>query len=412
MRGLIFVHGTSQDRTSLNELTVRMAAVARGQSYLTIDIGGPGSTERSVLRMLEFDPEAASPSSFEELSVPLDYAMFVATGTATGRGIDGIVEDVIAKARMMLESGVTRIDIVGFSRGAVAAAMALERIDRILLAPPRIEVNACLLDPVPGPILVPKLIRLPPWLRRCGVFSSVHESRPGFNILGLVIPPEVELTSVSVIGVHGDIGGSTRSKVHRLVADRVAEFLDLPGFSLDSLARVELIVDAMEDPSPYVLPALPQGVISRPYARRSLAWGAHDEPLVPLSGDDDFLAQALAQELRRREEERERTRLMAERLERMRFQAMADEADRQRREMMRRFEMMRRIPRDLPDPAERLAALFRRQAERENPRLEWRVPQAAVRRAEGQLAFRPPDRRPVAEGFGKGLMQLIRKLPK
>jgi hypothetical protein len=72
MRGLIVVHGTSQDITSINETTVHITRAARAAGHMVVNIGGPGSTERSIIRGIMRDPLRLEPAPIDEIGFPLD----------------------------------------------------------------------------------------------------------------------------------------------------------------------------------------------------------------------------------------------------------------------------------------------------------------------------------------------------
>jgi hypothetical protein len=244
-----------------------------------VEIGGPGSTERSILRGLKRDPFLAQPSSIYDIDLPLDHLWDVAAGTFVGSGIDDIVDEVKVAVLGMVNAGVSSVDLVGFSRGAVSLALALQRIGEELGPTFRtpVPINVCLLDPVPGPYLVPKHVEIPSFVNRLLLFVSKHEGRWGFLNLGLSVSPEVTFRSDLVMGVHGDIGGSTRSAMTILVKDEVAEFLGLPSFRLSLEERVRKTLEIMANPSPYTHPGIMQM-----WERRALGWSGHE-------GDPDVI---------------------------------------------------------------------------------------------------------------------------
>lgn len=205
----VFLHGTSQDQTSSNETTVRLAKQARADGHQVIEFGGPGSTERSILRTDRGDEIP----HVDEIGIPLDYAADVLTGTAVGSGLDDVVEDVIAKIQAINEP-LTEIVVVGFSRGAVASATLMERLEKVLAEKGltiRPRVRLFLLDPVPGPALVARSVHLPAFVDELYLRIAKHEGRSGFGQLDLFLADTTKLDGDMVIGVHGDIGGSTQS---------------------------------------------------------------------------------------------------------------------------------------------------------------------------------------------------------
>lgn len=273
MKGIIVVHGTSQDITSTNEVTTQIAKAARSAGYFVVDIGGPGSTERSIKRCLKWNPLLEEATSLHEIEFPLDYAWNVVSGTATGSGIDDIIKDIQDAVELMLKQGVTSIDLVGFSRGAVALALALERVQKETKVEIRLPIplGVCLLDPVPGPYFVPKRVEIPPFVDRLMLLTSKHEGRPGFTHLDISVSSKVKFTGDLLMGVHGDIGGSTQSDMTLLVRDQVAKFVGLPALQLSMEERLLRTLKIIADPSKYVNPGIPQWL-----SRRAIGWSGHE----------------------------------------------------------------------------------------------------------------------------------------
>lgn len=327
MKGLIVVHGTSQDITSINETTVHITRAARAAGHLVVNIGGPGSTERSILRGIVRDPLRAEYTPIDEIALPLDYGWDVLAGTATGAGMDDIVADIKRAVREMIEKGVTSIDLLGFSRGAVSLAMALDAIGKELGGRTSlpVPVRVCLLDPVPGPYLVPQEITIPPIVKECMLLTSKHEGRLGFRNLGLSVDPGVRFTGDLVMGVHGDIGGSTQSPLTRLVKDRVAEFLGLPTLRLTPMERYVALMLVILAATEYTNPGWMQRM-----SRRAIGWSVAGHEGTPGTVELPY-ASALEQLDRMREIERWREQqAMWERIRRN-----EREFEERRREIMR-----------------------------------------------------------------------------
>ena len=83
----VAVHGTSQEITSNDELTVRLVRRLRSRGLPVTEIGGPGSTERSMLRVLALDDTLKEwgLTALDELpSFNLDYVPPVVAGALTG----------------------------------------------------------------------------------------------------------------------------------------------------------------------------------------------------------------------------------------------------------------------------------------------------------------------------------------
>lgn len=311
MKGFIVVHGTSQDIMSTTETTVQLAKAAQAAGHQVVQIGGPGSTERAILRGLERDPSTAEYSRIEDIGFPLDYGWDVLAGTATGAGMDGIVNEIRAAALKMLKSGVTSINLVGFSRGAVSLALALQRIgEEMGTVQLPVPIKVCLMDPVPGPYLVPKTIKIPSFVDSMLLLISKHEGRPGFRHLDLIVSPEVKFRADLVMGVHGDIGGSTQSAMTTLIKDEVSQFVGLAALRLSPEQRFERTLQIIANPRPYTFHSFAQMM-----ARRAIGWSgfegapdtielpsAHaveDLELIHFPHDDDESRQFLRREIRR-----------------------------------------------------------------------------------------------------------------
>lgn len=241
MKGMIVAHGTSQDITCPKEATVKIAKAARSKGYQVKEIGGPGSTESAIF-VTTPTPKSAAPID-EGGDLMLPHLVALLAGVVMGAGIDAIKENIQDAFKAMLEQRVTSIDFVGFSRGAVAIAHVLEDFNTIFLGT-GIKINVCLLDPVPGPILVKQNAKIPWFVHRCMLLTSKHEGRPGFGPLGLEVCEGVKFTGRLMVGVHGDIGGSTDSDITKLVLDDIAKFLGWhDAFRLRPEDRQSLIVE-------------------------------------------------------------------------------------------------------------------------------------------------------------------------
>lgn len=267
MKGLIVVHGTAQDSCSSFETTVKIAKAARAEGYFVIELGGPGSTERAILRGIERNPDLAEYTPIDEIGLPLDYVWDFMSGIASGSGIQDIVRDILAAGLSMQAAGVTSIDLVGFSRGAVAIALALQEAESKGVKLPAGSVNACLLDPVPGPFFVPQRLKIPAFVGKCMVLTSKHEGRLGFRNPEITLSEGVRLEADIVMGVHGDIGGSTQSPIAQLAMDQVARFIGLSALRLGYHERLWLATMATLDGPKYTNPGPLQWM-----SRRGIGW--------------------------------------------------------------------------------------------------------------------------------------------
>lgn len=255
-KGIIFVHGTGQDISSQNETTVKLFKQAQAEGHIVAQIGGPGSTERNFLRLQKLTGTVDSYTPIDEIGLPLDYGLLNLTGNALGTGVDDITEEIQELVQKMLSQGVSELILVGFSRGAVSLALALEKIDKsfksLII---KIPISVCLLDPVPGPFLIKKSAVIPRWVNRLMLLVAEHEGRPGFAQFEIKKYPETKLISDLVMGVHGDIGGSTLSTMTHIVYDDVTRFLGLKGHRLSIDSRQDMILDMMFNSDQYTRPS-------------------------------------------------------------------------------------------------------------------------------------------------------------
>ena len=223
---LMVFHGTGQDMGSKNELTVRLVEAAQDEGREVFQLGGPGSTERSLKAPFGL----AQPSSLHEIDIPLDYAYKTLAGVAVGEGIGDIVDEGM-EAFMKKINKSSSIHLIGFSRGAVAIALMLEMAGKHLDKQPGQlpNIRVTLLDPVPGPIGIKQHITLPRCVTELNLLYSKHEGRPGFQHLDISLSRPIRFNSDMNIGVHGDIGGSTQSPLALTNQDRVMKSTGLPG---------------------------------------------------------------------------------------------------------------------------------------------------------------------------------------
>lgn len=276
--GLIVFHGTSQDQMSRAENTVKLFDIARDAGWRVEQLGGPGSTERAMKTVLQADPGAAQYTRIEDIGLPLDYVWGLGAGVATGSGVEDNIREARELLRKLKLEGASNIRMVGFSRGADTIANLLNQLEaeRFDLGLP---LSVTLLDPVPGP-LRRKHRKLPAFVDEVQLFTSQHEGRPGFAPLDISVDTRTRLDAQVVVGVHGDIGGSTGSGVADLILDDVLRKHRLPP-RLTELDRVRRIMSAMEDPAPYVTPSLEHALWPREM-RPSTGVGYTDDHAVVL----------------------------------------------------------------------------------------------------------------------------------
>lgn len=426
--GLIVFHGTSQDKMSRAENTVKLFDIAKDAGWRVEELGGPGSTERAMKTVLQADPSAAGYTRIEDIGLPLDYAWGLGAGVATGSGVEDNIREARELLRKLKMEGASNIRMVGFSRGADTIANLLNQLEaeRFDLGLP---LSVTLLDPVPGP-LRRKHRKLPAFVDEVQLFTSQHEGRPGFAPLDISVDAGTRLDAQVVVGVHGDIGGSTGSGVADLILDDVLRKHRLPR-RLTATDRADLIMGAMEDPTRYVMPSLehaiwprkmrpstgvgytsdnaivfPYGSAAREVMAQSqvlrLATSATDAVprLQATSAFDQRAIKLLIQKARAREEReaaaRETARINAQ-MERMRREAEAMYARMQARmaETARRQAMAAERARQ-----EALAA--------EHARAMLVVPQASFRNAAtGRVHHPPPVRTPVAGRFVANLLRFL-----
>ncbi|QFT22257.1 hypothetical protein FIV02_11815 [Pseudomonas sp. THAF187a] len=270
--GYLIIHGTSQDSASKKETTVQLEDHLRQSGEIVFGIGGPGSSEQAIKLTDKHNIYALeSYTPIHEMGLPLDYAMKLASGVTHGSGMSDIVEEAVDAINQMVSLGVTTIRIISFSRGAVAATMTLNELDRLghrILHTVKFEVT--LLDPVPGPILVPKTLKIPRWVNKVFLQVSEHESRFGFRHLNLIRESSsTQLLADLSIGVHGHVGGSQEGPLPRLIKDNFVNYMDIPYPRLAPDEYLGLFLDLLEDDEiaapPRFLRSLPsgQGMISR-----------------------------------------------------------------------------------------------------------------------------------------------------
>lgn len=212
---LMIFHGTSQDGAKEKENTVKVAKQARAVGRRVIELGGPGSAE--VAAKHNHVPDQL----IHEMHPGLDYLKSLMAGLALGEGVGRIAEEAVDALRPKIEAG-QQVDLIGFSRGAVIATLVMAKLGMIYADPRKSSPLPCirltLLDPVPGPVLIPQFVILAGSLiKNIDITYSKHEGRFGFDQLGLEFhgDPSRVVGNMSV-GRHGDVGGSTESDLARV----------------------------------------------------------------------------------------------------------------------------------------------------------------------------------------------------
>ena len=266
--GFICVAGTAQDSMSKHQTTARIANTARSEGHLVVELGGPGSTERSIKRVLKYDPLAGEPSSIFEIGMPMDYAYQVVSGTLFGSGLDDIVRDIREGYQYLLDQEVSKIVVVAFSRGAIAVGHALEGIQEQISdhkGPDVLKVS--LLDPVPGPYFVGREIKIPPLVDHLQLIVSKLEGRLGFKHAEISMDSSTELEADLVLGSHTDVGGCSGTSLAQLICNDVSTFCELSSMTLSEKEKVDLILDTLEGKNPYAATNMWQMA-----ERRNIGW--------------------------------------------------------------------------------------------------------------------------------------------
>ncbi|MCG9626188.1 hypothetical protein L1D34_15210 [Vibrio mediterranei] len=242
---LILVQGTCEDRASTCNIT-ELDRLAREHCYNYKYIDGVGSSGRTVKMGTYFDSQILEPYYFEGGSGGmglLEYALRMAKDAATGYGLRYMVDEIkeyILEGIHPTVADLLGVTICGFSRGAVAIAQALQEIEmeRPSL---KMDVTVILLDPVPGPFLN-KSYQTPECVKHLYLYKSRDEGRPGFGAADILLNPTTHFEGYIVNGVHGDIGGSTKSNTSKLILDDVKQII---GFNncMSSSERITLALE-------------------------------------------------------------------------------------------------------------------------------------------------------------------------
>ncbi|SAL67568.1 hypothetical protein AWB69_07788 [Caballeronia udeis] len=276
----IIVHGSGQDGTSHRENTVKLAKHLRAIGEHVYEIGGPGSTERALKQYIEA-VEGRIIRPIDEVGIPLDHAFELGFGMGAGGRLDNIVKEGEQAIYEFLRKGIRKFKIVGFSRGAVASVLLAQRLPifRDIVDIQSIDLSLGLLDPVPGPILVPQHLVIPEYVKHTVLLIARDEGRPGFRHLSLQREnPRTRLTVDMIRGVHGDVGGSTQSGTTDLSLDYLVRNLEVPHRLLSLQERLDKIVETMMNSDRSVNLG-----IAQQYTRRDYGWG------VPTSTPGDIV---------------------------------------------------------------------------------------------------------------------------
>jgi len=206
----IYNCGTAYDRSNSQELVASLAARTLGKEAVDWIINaGPGSEgllARSTRTKLVQAVVVAGGSVLASVppDIPktgIDYLSRLA-GDATGTGMDYNVEDSV---QIVLRTRPNRINMVGWSRGAIASLRIANALSRRADFPP-VPINLFLIDPVPGRGNVWNWDHLsttvPSCVHHCSVILQEGEGR--FIMEPLVQP---------FIGTPG-IRGTTRFKMY------------------------------------------------------------------------------------------------------------------------------------------------------------------------------------------------------
>lgn len=258
--GYLFMHGTGQDIMSTKESTVTLERTLKDAGELVRGIGGPGSSERAIKISMENDYllRTGTPPSIDEIHFPTDYLLNLVSGTVRGKGTREIVKEAREALQELVSAGATTIKIIGFSRGAVAAAMLL--VDLNENGKPFKEgtqVDVALLDPVPGPYSIPQSLTVPRWVNKLYLQVSQHESRIGFQPLDIIVEStKTTLVADLCIGVHGDIGGSRQNSLSALNLDSLKTEMDINVPKLDYQQFTDNFIEVLKSADFYINPGI------------------------------------------------------------------------------------------------------------------------------------------------------------
>jgi|GEM_PF-3517724 len=222
---VVIFQGSGQHAESPDESLTTIAAASRKLGAEVIVLDGVGSAHQVARHA---DRHVMS-GGIEDVELGAS-TMLVGPllGVSTGSGLGHIVDDAMSQLRRRRKAG-GKLHVLGFSRGAVAAFVFCQQLER--LKPSAAEVETLLLaDPVPGPF-----ISIDPSIgtnvRRVCIFEALDEGRPGFERqTGIRFDSRVtEVRSYLSTGIHGDVGGSSRSPMAALNREMMLGVLGLPG---------------------------------------------------------------------------------------------------------------------------------------------------------------------------------------
>lgn len=228
MKTIVLVfHGTSQDQSVLSENTVQLARMGRDLGYTVVEFGGPGSTERTVTTFIQNEGPGiyTMGESLEDMgSLGLEFIWPTLGGIATGSGVSENLIDAAQVVRTAISKNYTEIIFVGFSRGGDTVAQLLPILEKNGLLGRFRSIKFLALDPVAGPFKK-KLHTIPSSVSKFKVIYAQHEGRPGFGASEFIVDENLDFEGESRPGVHGDVGGSTKSLMAKLNFFDSAEFV-------------------------------------------------------------------------------------------------------------------------------------------------------------------------------------------
>ena len=415
----IIVHGSGQDGTSHRENTVKLAKHLRAIGEHVYEIGGPGSTERALKQYIEA-VEGQIIRPIDEIGFSLDHAFELGFGMGAGGRLDNIVKEGEQAIYAFLRKGIRKFKIVGFSRGAVASVLLARRfrIFRDIVDIQSIDLSLGLLDPVPGPILVPQHLVIPEYVKHTVLLVARDEGRPGFRHLSLQREnPRTRLTVDMIRGVHGDVGGSTQSDTTDLSLDYLVRNLEVPHPLLSVQERLEKIVETMLNSERSVNLG-----IAQQFTRRDYGWGVptstpgdivfpsytHTQLFNQHYPDADLFVPFSAEiQARLKEAQLKEARLKEARLKQAQLKAAQLELQRQQ-QREERAAAMERMRQEVAVTQRRVREFLERraqQAEAERRRLRVVRPSPFAVTASGQILHPPPTIQLLDAG---DLMKLFR----
>ena len=129
-----------------------------------------------------------------------------------GNGLEGQVNDGIAHLKLAIREGDYCVDVIGFSRGAIAAVEFCRKIEKLKNDPEISKIEKVrflgLFDPVSGPIPIGERT-IPAIVEKTMIIYAKNEKR---NFFSPVFYTGENIKQISMKGWHSDIGGDDYDK--------------------------------------------------------------------------------------------------------------------------------------------------------------------------------------------------------